>query len=179
MRKAATMQRTALAICAALAMTGTAAQAAAPQPKKAFDQGRMPGRWYELARLPSAVNKGCQAPTTDWTAAGPDRFEIAATCRKGAPDGPARIIKGRVDILDPGRNTKVRMKVFGGLISQDYWLLDRAADYSWLIMGTPNGSFISISATTANPSPALKAEAVARAKALGYDTSRLIYPRFN
>lgn len=167
------------AACAALSLgLAGSALAAAPQPRQAFDQSRMPGRWYELARLPSAVNKGCQAPTTDWKAAGKDEFEIAATCRKGAPDGPARVIKGKVEILDPGRNTKVRMKVLGGLINQDYWLLDRAQDYSWLIMGTPKGNFISISTKTPDPSPALKAEAVARAKALGYDTSQLIYPRF-
>jgi apolipoprotein D and lipocalin family protein len=169
------------AACAALGAGlpfASIAVAAAPQPRQAFDQARMPGRWYELARLPSAVNRDCQAPTTDWRAVSPDRFEIAATCRKGAPDGPARVISGKVEILDPGRNTKVRMKVLGGLINQDYWLLDRASDYGWLIMGTPKGGFISISTRTPDPSPALKAEAVARARALGYDTSQLIYPRF-
>ena len=50
------------------------ARAAAPQPKKSFDVGHMAGRWYEIARTPTAINRDCQAGTTDWTPAGRVRW---------------------------------------------------------------------------------------------------------
>lgn len=154
-----------------------AANAAAPTPKKPFDQAKMPGRWYEIARTPNAVNRDCQAGYTDWASRGGGKFAIAAVCHRGSVDGPLKTIKGDVTVLNPPQNTKVRMKVLGGLINQEYWLLDRADDYGWLIMGTPNGGFISISSRGRVASKASGEASIARARALGYDTSKLIVVR--
>ena len=164
-----------LALAASLACVGAAA-AGAPEPLKSFDVGHMAGRWYEIARLPNSVNQGCQAGTTDWAAVGPGRFEITAVCRKGSPDGPARTIKGAVRITDPVTHAKVRMSLFGGLISSDYWLLDHADDYGWLIMGSPNGKVMSIMAARPALPPAVKARVLQLARSMGYDTSKLVFP---
>ena len=120
-------------------MWTAAAQAAAPQPKKPFDIGRMAGRWYEIARTPNAFNRDCQAGTTDWAPAGTGLFRITATCRKGSINGPAKAISAMVRITDPVTHAKVRMSILGGLVANDYWLIDHADDYGWLIMGTPAG----------------------------------------
>jgi apolipoprotein D and lipocalin family protein len=68
------------------------------------------------------------------------------------------------------------MKLLGGLISRDYWIFDHADDYGWLIMGTPKGDFVSIEATKPVLAPAARTEAFARARALGYDISKLDFP---
>ena len=153
-----------------------AAFAAAPQPRQSFDRAHMKGRWYEIARSPNKVNEGCQAGTTDWTPKPDGSFRIIAACHRGSPTAPARTIGGDVVVLNPGQNTKVKMKLLAGIIQREYWIFDHAADYGWLIMGTPKGDFISIEATRPVLPPAVKAEALARAKALGYDTSSLIFP---
>jgi apolipoprotein D and lipocalin family protein len=161
----------------AVAIAGAStALAAAPQPVKAFDTKHMQGRWYEIARSPNRVNQGCEAGTTDWTPKGDGTYRISAACHKGSPTAAPRVINGDVEILNPGHNTKVRMKLFAGIIQREYWIFDHAADYGWLIMGTPKGDFISIEATRPILSPAVKAEALARARSLGYDTSKLIFP---
>jgi apolipoprotein D and lipocalin family protein len=152
------------------------ALAAAPQPRQAFDRAHMKGRWYEIARSPNKVNEGCQAGTTDWTPKPDGSFRISAACHRGSPTAPARVINGEVVVLNPGQNTKVKMKLLAGIIQREYWILDHAADYGWLIMGAPKGDFISIEATRPVLAPQVKAEALARAKALGYDTSSLIFP---
>lgn len=164
------------ATLAAVLVSASAAQAAAPQPRQAFDQRHMKGRWYEIARSPNKVNEGCQAGTTDWTPKGDGSYRIAAACHKGSPTARPRVISGDVEILNPGQNNRVKMKIFGGLISREYWIFDHAHDYGWLIMGTPKGDFISIEATRPFLPPAVKAEALARARALGYDTSKLVFP---
>jgi apolipoprotein D and lipocalin family protein len=162
---------------AAIVLTGaTAALAEAPQPKRSFDSAHMKGRWYEIARSPNRVNQDCQAGTTDWTPKGDGAYRISAACHKGSPTASPRVIIGEVVVLNPGQNNKVRMKVFGGIIQRDYWIFDHAADYGWLIMGSPKGDFVSIEATRPILAPAVKAEALARTKALGFDTSALVFP---
>ena len=162
---------------AALAVAATPAFASAPQPKKPFDVERMPGRWYEIARTPNQLNRDCQGSATDWAPAGDGSFKIVAVCREGSPTGPEKVvIKGDVRITDPASHAKVRMYLFGGLICADYWLLDRADDYSWLIMDTPNGKFISIMAARPALSAGAKAAVLLDARALGYDTTKLVFP---
>jgi apolipoprotein D and lipocalin family protein len=166
-----------LAATLALAIgAASTARAEAPQPRRSFDRSRMQGRWYEIARTPNRINDGCQGSSTDWTPKADGAFRISAACHKGSLTAPPRLINGEVTILNPPQNTKVRMKVLGGLISRDYWIFDHAGDYGWLIMGSPKGDFISIEATRPALAPAAKAEALARARSLGYDTSKLVFP---
>jgi apolipoprotein D and lipocalin family protein len=160
-------------LCLALSLP---AAAAAPQPRAAFDRAHMTGRWYEIARTPNAINKDCQGSATDWAPKADGGFRITAICRKGSPTGPARTVTGEVVVLNPGQNNRVKMKLFAGLVSREYWIFDHADDYAWLIMGTPKGDFISIEATRPTLPGAVKAEALARARALGYDTSKLVFP---
>ena len=167
--------RTPAIVLAALALA-SGASASAPEPRKPFAVDRMAGRWYEIARTPNRINRGCEASTTDWRADGAGKFKFDATCRQGSPSGPARVISGEVRITDPASHAKVRMFMFGGLISHDYWLLDHADDYSWLIMGTPSGSFISIMAAHPSLPKAEKAQALLDARAMGYDVSKLVFP---
>lgn len=152
------------------------ALAAPPPPRAAFDRTHMKGRWYEIARTPTRINRDCQGSATDWEPKADGSFRITAICRKGSPTGPARTVTGEVEVLNPGQNTKVRMKLLAGLVSRDYWIFDHADDYGWLIMGTPKGDFVSIEATRPILPEAMKTEALARARTLGFDTSKLDFP---
>src|SRR5690606_4208770 len=54
------------AVAAAL-LAGAPALAAAPQPTQKIDINAMLGRWYEVARFPNPMQKGCMGGTSDWT----------------------------------------------------------------------------------------------------------------
>ncbi|MGZ8362622.1 MAG: lipocalin family protein [Caulobacteraceae bacterium] len=164
-------------LAAAVVLTAQPVLAAAPQPRKPFDAARMPGRWYEIARVPNKVNRDCQGGYVEWTPKGPGQFRFSAICRKGSPEGKLSTVSGSIEIANPPVNNKVVMKLFGGVVRQEYWLLDHADDYSWQIMGTPGGNFISISSRGRVASQAVAAAALARARTLGYDTARLVMVR--
>ena len=68
------------------------------------------------------------------------------------------------------------MSFFGGLVHQDYWILDHADDNSWLVMGTPGGNFVWLLSRRPALPPAELAAALGHVGALGYSTARLIYP---
>lgn len=165
-----------LAASVALALPNLAGAALqhAPAPAKPVEVQRYLGQWYEIARLHNMMEDGCAASSADYTQAGDGKITAVEICKKAT--GGTKVWRAGVRILDPGVNAKLRLS-FLPFISKEYWVLDHAADYSWAIVGTEEGKYLWLFARQPNISPAEKAAIVARAKALGYDTSRLIYPQ--
>ena len=161
---------------AACATTVPPDQVRAPQPAKTIDIDRFyDGRWLEIARLPMRLTDGCVVGATTYSEATAETVSVRDTCNQGGVTGRERAIGGRGTIMDPGTNAKLRVRYLGGLITWEYWVLDRADDYSWFISADPKFEKLWIYTRRA-PSPAQLAELVDRARALGYDVSRLEYP---
>jgi apolipoprotein D and lipocalin family protein len=153
-------------------MLASPALAGAPEPRQAIELKRLAGQWHEIARTPNFRQKDCKAGTTRWEIGAPDRIRVDTVCIRA--NGGAKTVKARAEVVDRQRNAKVKMTFLSGLISQEYWLLDRAPDYRWLIMGTPGGNYIWIFSRDARPGAGVRAEAIARARRLGYNVSNLV-----
>ena len=182
-----TRHLTSAILCAAALLGGCASMdggagsaAVAPEPAKPIDVARFfTGRWYEIARTPLGLTKNCVAGTTDYVT-GPDGVLVDHdACRMDTPDGKVRHFNGPVTILNPGVNNKVRVDytLFGFVpIHVTYWMLDHGDDYNWFLVATPD--FKNVSMFTRDPRPPQSEvdSLTARAKALGYDTSKWEYP---
>ena len=156
----------------------SADQVRAPQPAKAVDLDRFySGRWLEIARLPMSLTDGCVAGATNYVVINPTRVDVRDTCQVDTPQGREKSIGARGEILDPGTNAKLRARYVGGLITWDYWVLDHADDYSWFISADPTFNKLWIY-TREVPNADQRQRLVARARALGYDVSRLEFPAF-
>jgi apolipoprotein D and lipocalin family protein len=171
----------AAALTLALAACATAPRpedVRAPQPTRAVDLERFySGRWLEIARLPMSLTDGCVAGATNYVVVNPTRVDVRDTCQVGTPQGREKAIGGRGEVLDPGTNAKLRVRYLGGFITWDYWVLDHDEAYTWFISADPTFEKLWIY-TREVPSEAELARLVARAQALGYDTSRLEFPAF-
>lgn len=159
-----------LAGCAALGAKHPVGNNAVPQPAKAVETDRYLGRWYEIARYEQGFQKDCDGVTADYSLRSDGKIRVVNTCRK--PDGRITDAVGRAKIVDPASRAKLKVSFFGPFYG-DYWVLDRAEDYSWAIVGEPSGRYLWLLAREAAPLPAKKDALIARAKALGYDTSML------
>ena len=145
----------------------------APEPAKPVELSRYLGRWYEIARYPNRFEEGCEAVTAEYARRPDGLISVTNTCRKGSPTGPVSQAEGRAKVAgDDG--AKLKVSFFGPFFS-DYWVLDRAEDYSWALVGDSRGGLFWILART--PDPPNRAELVRRAEALGYEPARLIFPR--
>lgn len=161
------------------ALTGGDALADAAPPAKPVSADFYSGRWYEIARTPNAGQRDCQAPTTDFARPPARRdvelvsdtgaFTVVQTCRRGDPSGPPRVVSTKGEIIAGSRNTRFRMSFLGGLRKQEYWVLDAAADHSWAITATPGGNYVWLLSRKPVMSPAARAAALARVRALGYE----------
>jgi apolipoprotein D and lipocalin family protein len=161
------------AVAAAIAAAPAFAAPAAPAAEK-IELTSMMGRWYEVARAPNQVQRGCSGATSDWTLT-KDGFAVVQSCHKGAPDGPLAEWRAKARVADAS-NTRFRMTFFGGLISQDYQVLDHRPDEGWLILSTRDGKYLWLMSQHPTLPAAIKAEAIARIRQLGFDPGRLEFP---
>ncbi|WP_369057913.1 lipocalin family protein [Caulobacter sp. 73W] len=166
-----------IAAVAASLTSVSLAQAAAPPPAKPVAERFYSGKWFEIARLPNAGQKDCEAPTTVFTQASVGAFSVVQTCRRGSAAGKAKVFNTKGKVVGGSRNAKFSMSFLGGLHHQEYWVLDRADDQSWALMATPGGNYIWLLSRQAVMSAAAKAAALSRMKALGYPVDRLEFPQ--
>ena len=178
MMKQRTTISAAILLAAALAVSGCASvlskhaagNTAVPQPAKPVELVRYLGHWYELARYEQGFHKDCDGVTADYALRPDGKISVLNKCRK--PDGSLKSAEGKAKIVDPVTNAKLKVSFFGPFYG-DYWVLDHADDYAWAIVGEGSGRYLWILSREANPGAAKLAALVARAKAMGYDTSML------
>lgn len=168
--------KTIVALAAAIALAAVPAIAAAPQPAHPISVSFYSGTWYEIARTPNGNQKDCQAPTSQFTSAAGGKYLMTQTCRKGSPSGAAKVFKAEGQIVPGSGNAKFKARFFG-VVNQEYWILDASAEGGWAIMATPGGNYVWLMSRKAVMAPAAKAAAIARIKALGYNTAKLEMPR--
>jgi len=168
---AITLGAVALGGCAVLGPKHPVGNAAVPEPAKPVELQRYLGRWYEIARYEQGFQKGCEGVTADYSLRDDGLIRVLNTCRK--PGGKISDAEGRAKVVDMATNAKLKVSFFGPFFG-DYWVLDRADDYSWAIVGEPSGRYLWLLAREAVPAPDKVGAVYARAGALGYDTSLLL-----
>lgn len=152
----------------------------APAPLKPVDVARLyVGRWYEIARTPMSITRDCVAGTTDYSRLPSGQLFETDACRMGSPEGRRKVFAGPVMLLNPGRNTKLRVsyRVWHFFHARRvYWILDHGSGYRWFIISDPAFEHVSLFTREPRPAAAVVARLRARVAALGYDTSKLQYP---
>ena len=163
----------ALAACATL-QRGPVGNAAVPQPDKPVDLQRYAGLWYEIARYENGFERGCEGVTARYALREDGLLSVINACRQGGVTGREKTVEGRAKIVPGSGDAKLRVSFFGPFYG-DYWVLDRADDYSWSIVGEPSGRYLWILTREPRPSQTVQDALMRRAAELGYDLS-LIRP---
>jgi len=149
------------------------AQARAPEPREPIAIDRFMGRWYEILRTPNRHQSDCFGASQVWSQTEEGRFSILQQCHRGSPTGPLRRVETRARSLNPGVNTKWEASFFGGLIRRQYWVLDRAVDYGWMIASTSTGDYVSVLAREPSLSAAQTQALLNRISDMGLDADKL------
>ena len=158
---------------AALPALALGLMAATPEPTKPVDLQSYAGRWYEVARLHNKVEEECVRAEVDYQPDADGGFRVVDTCFRAGR--PPKVYHPQMKMLDTGTNAKFRLTFFP-FVWKDYWVLDYGPGKSWVVVGEPTGKYLWLFSRTPDLQ-ANKAPAVARARAFGYDTSKLIYDR--
>ena len=162
----------ALSACATL-QRGPVGNTAVPQPNKAVDLNRYAGLWYEIGRYENGFERDCEGVTARYTLRDDGLVEILNTCRHDSVTGQIKNFSGKAKVVEGSENAKLKVSFFGPFYIGDYWVLDRADDYSWSIVGEPSGRYLWLLTRTAQPSAGTRQTIMNRARDLGYDLTMI------
>lgn len=146
--------------------------ASVPEPAKPVELSHYLGRWHEQARYEAGFQKGCEAVTADYAAKADGTVAVVNSCREGSVTGPLRTAEATARVVDGSHGAKLKVRFFAAF-EGDYWVLDRARDYSWSIVGEPSGRYLWILTRAARINEREYGRLVARAQSLGYRTDLL------
>ena len=167
------MRRRALILCAAL-LAGCVAVPDGIHPVSGFQAERYLGTWYEIARLDHGFERGMSRVTAEYRRrddGGIDvvnRGYLADTQTWKQADGKAYFVQSP----DIGY---LKVSFFGPFYgSYVVFELDRQ-DYRYALVAGPDRSYLWLLARSPTLDAATRERLVARAKAAGFDTQKLIF----
>lgn len=141
-----------------------------PQPAKSVDVEKYLGKWYEIARYENRFEKDCEGVTAEYSKLPDGKVGVKNTCYK---NGTIETANGKAKIVEGSNNTKLKVSFFGPFYFGNYWVLDRAEDYSWAIVGEPSGRYLWLLSRNAPLSKKQKQNLYAKAQELNYDLKLL------
>lgn len=132
------------------------------------------GKWYEIYRVPNRFeDTDCRKVTAEYSLRPDGRIKVLNTCFKADKKNEA---VGVANIVEGSNNAKLKVSFFRPFYG-DYWVLDLAADYSWVLVGEPSGKYFWILARDKTLSPSLESELLTKAEKLGYNRKDFIKPK--
>lgn len=147
-----------------------------PLPVARIEPARYVGLWHEAARLPNSFEQGCLMATAEYALEENGRVSVVNTCRDS--EGETRVARGHARIV--GENGEGKLKVsFFWPVEADYWVLERADDYSWSIVGEPGGRYLWVLTRAERITPEERAFFETRITALGFRPAELVWSAAN
>jgi apolipoprotein D and lipocalin family protein len=143
------------------------------EPVTDFQVERYMGRWYEVARLDHSFERGMEQVTATYELQ-PDGTVAVLNRGYRADKGEWGEASGKAKFLGAPDVAALKVSFFGPFYG-GYNVVDLDPGYQHALVAGPNRSYLWILSRTPTPPKAEVERLVAKATALGYDTSRLIY----
>ena len=137
------------------------------------DLNRYLGTWYEIYRLPNRFEDvDCVTVSAQYALRDDGHVSVLNTCLK--KDGP-KVANGIAKVVSGSNNAQLKVSFFRPFYG-DYWVIDLADDYSWVLVGEPAGKYFWILARQKQLDPRLEEALLVKAEKLGYQRKDLIKP---
>jgi apolipoprotein D and lipocalin family protein len=108
---------------------------------------RYMGVWYEIARYPNSFQEGCVGSRATYTLMGDGKVSVLNECYAGSFSGKLRSAKGKAWVVDKRTSAKLKVSFFW-FFAGDYWIIDLAEDYSYVVVGHPKRKYLWILSRT-------------------------------
>ncbi|MGZ3755165.1 MAG: lipocalin family protein [Mucilaginibacter sp.] len=151
-----------------------AARFITPLPNKTVDKvdlNRYAGKWYSLYSIPTLFDKDTRETTTTYTLNKDGYYDVLTTAKKG-DDNELHSYKSKLFPLTEAHDAEMKAQ-FMWPFKVDYWIIDLAPDYSYVVVGHPDRKFLFIMSRRPSMDKKLYDELVAKCKAMGYPVEKL------
>lgn len=158
-------------ICYTLLMLFTYLPMEKNAPVAKLDLRKYSGTWYSLYSIPTIFDKGSRETTTKYTLNKEGYYNVLTTYKKPNDDK----IYSRNSKMFPSENgdSGELQAQFIWPIKVDYWIIELADDYSYVVVGHPDHKFLFIMSRNKSIPKKSYEEIVAHCKSKGYDVSKL------
>ncbi len=106
-----------------------------------IDLQKYAGKWYEIASYPMRFQKDCFCVTADYTLTDKGYVKVFNSCRKGSVSGEVKSITGKAFPVKGTNNVKLKVQFFWPFRA-DYWVIDKADDYSWAVVSGASRKYL-------------------------------------
>jgi len=135
------------------------------------DLSQYAGTWYSLYSIPSSYDKGSRETTGKYTWNKSGYYDVVTSYKKPGSE-EVHAISSKVYQV-PGTNNAQMKAQFLWPFKIDYWVIELASDYSYVVVGHPEHKFLFIMSRKKSIDRKLYSDIVARCEARGYDVSKL------
>ena len=164
--------RSLLCLLGALLLTACTGLADGIRPVTGFQLDRYLGTWYEIARLDHSFERGLEQVSASYSLRSDGGVRVLNRGKQS--DGRWREAEGKAYFVDNPDEARLKVSFFGPFYG-GYNVIDLDPDYRLSLVTSYNHDYLWILSRSPTP-PKAKVEAlVARAKALGFATDRLIW----
>ena len=147
-------------------------------PVNNFETTRYLGKWYEIARLDHSFERGLSHVTADYSLRQDGGLKVLNRGYKDA-DAKWKEAEGKAYFVDKKDVGYLKVSFFGPFYGS-YIIFDLdQQDYSYSLISGPDKSYLWLLSRTPTMEPALQQRLIEKARALGFDTSKLIYVKQN
>ncbi|MFW0716722.1 lipocalin family protein [Pedobacter sp. N23S346] len=140
-------------------------------PVNNLDLKKYSGTWYSLYSIPTIFDKGSRETTTKYTLNKDGYYNVLTTYKK-PNDKKVYLRNSKMFPSEDGNNGELQAQ-FIWPIKVDYWIIELADDYSYVVVGHPDHKFLFIMSRNQTMLKKTHDEIVARCKAKGYEVSKL------
>lgn len=139
-------------------------------PVAKVDLKKYSGTWYSLYSIPTMFDKGSRETTTKYTLNKDGYYNVVTTYKK---PGDEKIHSVNSKIF-PDEEQSAKMKAqFIWPVKVDYWVIELASDYSYVVVGHPDHKFLFIMSRNQKMPKKTYDEILERCRAKGYDVNQL------
>ncbi len=166
------IKMTLMTACCALTLGACAAKGPEMKTVHYVDLDRFMGRWYVIANIPTALEKGAHNAVETYELDDDGTIDTTFTFRKGGFDGEEKRYNPRGFVKDNDSNALWGMQ-FIWPIKADYRIVYLSEDYEQTIIGRQKRDFIWIMARTPNVSDEDFEKLIGFSETIGYDISKI------
>ena len=137
------------------------------------DLERYLGRWFEIARFDHRFERGCTEVEAFYTLRDDGMIGVKNSCYL-ATEKRTKEANGRAYSVDEKSNSKLKVTFFWPFYG-NYWIIDLAEDYRYVVVSEPNQEYFWILSRTPEMTTTDRDHILKYATKLGFDTSMLIW----
>lgn len=130
------------------------------------------GKWFSLYSIPTFMDKHWRQ-TTETYVIHPDGYFAVFTAYKVVGEQKQKYIRSKLFTVRGTGNARYKAQHVWPL-KIDYWIIELAEDYSYVVVGHPKHKYLFIMARKPQIEESLLKEIIARCEERGYDTTKLV-----